>query len=96
MDGEFKDARMRQEVHGDNAPTLLAGFVPIWRGEGDEKMIALVPGMAEPRQQVVARTPAASDGSLCEPHRPLPPFLLRVCLPEVWRWETCRRRGISL
>src|SRR5215475_5237072 len=85
MDGEFKDASMRQGVHGDNAPPLIAGCVPIVRGEGDEKMMELVPGMAEPRQQVVARTPSASDGSLCEPHRPLPPFLLRECLPEVWR-----------
>ncbi len=59
-------------------------------------MMELVPGMAEPGQQVVARTPSASDGSLGEPHRPLPPFLLRECLPDVWRWETFRRRGIPL
>src|SRR5712691_4937634 len=67
MDGEFKDASMRQGVHGDNAPTLIAGFVPILRGEGGEKMMALVPGMTEPGQQVIAKTLSQSDGSLCEP-----------------------------
>src|SRR5215510_9947009 len=96
MHGEFKDASMDQRVHGDNAPTLIAGFVPIVGGEGGEKMMELVPGMAEPGQQVMAKTLSKSDGSLCEPQRPLPPFLLRECLPEVWRWETFRRRGISL
>jgi hypothetical protein len=96
MDGEFKDASMRQGVHGDNAPTLIAGLVPILGGEGGEKMMELVPGMAEHGQQVIAKTLSQSDGSLYEPQRPLPPFLLRECLPDVWRWETFRRRGLSL
>src|SRR5438309_10929623 len=38
MDGEFKDASMRQGVHGDNAESMIAGFVPILRGEGGDKL----------------------------------------------------------
>src|SRR5215475_10652442 len=67
MDGEFKDASMRQGVHGDHAPTVIAGFVPTLGGEGDEKMMELIPGMAESGQQVIAKTLSKSDGSLCEP-----------------------------
>src|SRR5215510_4680450 len=96
MDGEFKDASMRQGVHGDNAPTMIAGLVPLLWAEGGEQMREGVPGMAAPGQQVRAKTLSKSDGSRCEPQRPLPPFLLRECLPEVWRWEPCRRRGLSL
>ncbi len=70
--------------------------MPILSGEGGEKMMKWVPGMAEPGPQVMAKTLSQSDGSLCEPQRPLLPFLLRECLPEVGRWETFRRRGLAL
>src|SRR5262249_19652456 len=33
---------------------------------------------------------------LCLPRSPLPPFLLRVCLEDVWRWATFRGRDIVL
>src|SRR5215468_928557 len=96
MDGEFKEASMRQGVHGDNAERMIAGLVPILRGEGGEKMREGLPGLSEPGQQVVARTPSASEYSLSHCHPSLPPFLLRVCLPDVWRWGAFRGRGISL
>src|SRR5918912_1013760 len=35
----LQEASMRQGMHGDNAPPLIAGLVPILRGEGDEKMM---------------------------------------------------------
>src|SRR5215813_11702674 len=96
MYGEFKDASVREGVHGDNAHTMIAGFVPILRGEGDEQMMELVPGLTEHRRQVVARTLSVRDRSLCLPRSPLPPFLLRVCLEDVWRWATFRGRDIVL
>src|SRR4029453_3423811 len=76
MDGEFKDASVDQGVHGDNAQSIIAGFVPILRVEGDEKMMELVPGLAEHRRQVVAKTLSVRVGSLCKPPRQLPSFLL--------------------
>src|SRR5215471_4446429 len=94
MDGEFKDASVGEGVHGDNAPTMIAGLVPILRGEGGDKLMELVPGMAELGQQVIAKTLSKRDGSLCEPHRPLPPFLLRECLEVAWSREAFRGRGI--
>src|SRR5882672_2028471 len=96
MDGEFKDSSVDQGVYGDNAENMIAGFVPILCVEGDDKMMELVPGVAEPGQQVVAKTLSVRDGSLCSPYRRLPPFLLRECLEEMWRWETFRGRGIVL
>src|SRR5215831_11584919 len=76
MDGEFKDASVDQRVHGDDAHTMIAGLVPIWRVESGDKMRERVPALTEPGQQVVARTPSASDGSLSRYHPSLPPFLL--------------------
>src|SRR6266446_6712872 len=73
---------------------MKAGFVPILRAESDDKTIELVPGLAEPRQQVVAQTLSGCDGSLCELHPSLPPFLLRECLDVVRRSAAFRRRGI--
>src|SRR5207244_1709723 len=68
MDGEFKETSVSQRVHGDNAHTMIAGFVPILRVEGDEKMMELVPGLTEHGRQVVAKTPSVRDRSLCECH----------------------------
>src|SRR5712691_2450336 len=94
MDGEFKGSSVDQRAHGDNAPTMIAWFVPILSAEGGDKLIEVVPGLAKHGQQVVAKTLSKSDGSLCEPRRVLPPFLLRVCLEDVWRWAAFRGRGI--
>src|SRR5262245_12366185 len=95
MDGEFKDARVDHGVHRNNATRMIAGLVPLVRGEGADTLMELVPGMAEPGQQVIAKTLAERDGALGERRRPLPPFLPREGCEEVGRWETCRRgRGI--
>src|SRR5262245_10628901 len=76
VDDEFKEASVGHGMHGENAPPLITGLVPIVGGEGGEKMMELVPGLTEPGQQVMAKTLSKSDGSLCEPQRPLPPILL--------------------
>jgi len=76
MHGEFKDASVDQGMHRDHAETMMAWFVPILRVESDDKMMELVPSLAEPGQQVVAKTFSVRDGCLCEPRRLLPPFLL--------------------
>src|SRR5215510_7767945 len=95
MDGEFKDARVDHGVHRDNATRMIAGLVPIVRGEGDDTLMELLPGVTKHGHQVVAKTLAERDGSLGERRRPLPPFLPREGFEEVGRWETCRRgRGI--
>ena len=75
MDGEFKEASMGHGVHGNSAARMIAGLVPIVRGEGGKKMWEEIPGVAELRQQIVAKTRAESDSSLGEHRRPLPPFL---------------------
>src|SRR5215471_3836314 len=95
MDGEFKDARVDHGVHRKNATRMIAGLVPIMRGEGDDTLMELVPGVTKCGHQVVAKTLAERDGALGERRRPLPPFLPREGFDEVGRWETCwRGRGI--
>src|SRR5215510_7707584 len=96
MDGEFKETSVSQRVHGDNAHSMIAGFVPILCVEGDEKMMELLPGLTEHGRQVVAKTPSVRDRSLCGCHHPLPPFLLRVCFEEAWIRGAFRGRGIPL
>src|SRR5262249_26172473 len=94
MDGEFKKASVGHGVHRDKATRMIAGLVPLVGTEGGKKMREGVRGVAERRQQIVAKPRAESDGSLGERRRPLPPFLPREGLENVGRWETCRRRGI--
>src|SRR6266571_2367567 len=69
MDGEFKEASVGHGMHGDNAARMIAGLVPIVRGEGGKKRREEVPGVAELRQQIVAKTRAERDGSLGERRR---------------------------
>ena len=45
---------------------------------------------------VVAKTLSIHDGSLCEAHRPLPPFLLRECLEDAWIRGAFRGRSNPL
>jgi hypothetical protein len=96
MDGEFKNTRVDQSVHGDNAPTMIAGFVPIVRVEGDDTLMELLPGLPEYGRQVVAEMPPASDDALCEPDLPLPPFLLRECLEVAWSRDAFRGSSIPV
>ncbi len=67
MDSEFKNSRMCQGVHRDNAQAMITGFVPIVRVEGHKKMAELVPGLAAHRWQVVAKTLSVCNGALGEP-----------------------------
>src|SRR5713101_3247778 len=69
MDGEFKDASVDHGVYRDNAARMIAGLVPIVRGEGDDTLVELVPGLTKHGQQVVAKTLAERDGSLGERRR---------------------------
>src|SRR5262245_46769294 len=62
MDGEFKDARVDHSVHRDQAARMIAGLVPLVRGEGDNTMMELVPGVPKHGHQVVAKTRAERDG----------------------------------
>ena len=71
MDGEVKDASVGQGVHGDNAERMIAGFEPILRGEGGDKMREGLPGLTELGHQVVARPLSASEKSLSHLHQAL-------------------------
>ena len=82
MHGEFKDAGVDPCVHRDNAERMMAGFVPIFRAQGGDKRREGVPTLAEHGHEVVAQTLSVRDGSLCEAHPRLLPFLLRVCLED--------------
>jgi hypothetical protein len=75
MDGEFKEASVGHGVYGDNAARMIARLVPLVRSEGGKKRREAVPGVAELRQQIVAKPRAERDGALGERRRPLPPFL---------------------
>jgi len=88
MDGEFKEASVGHSMHRDNTARMIAGLVPIMRGEGDDTLLAVVPGLTKYGHQVVAKTRAERDGALGERRCPLPPFLPRECCEEVWCWKT--------
>ena len=94
MDGEFKGASVDQGVHGDNAERMIAWFVPILSAESGDKMMELVPILAEQGRQVVAKTLSVRDGLLCACHHPLPPFLLRACFEDAWSRAAFRGSGI--
>ena len=64
MHGEFKDAGVDACVHRDNSERMMAGFVPIFRAQGGDKMREGVPALAEHRHEVVAKTLSVRDGSL--------------------------------
>src|SRR5262245_16538627 len=54
-----------------------------------------VPGGAEHGHEVVAKTLAERELLLSRFPPSSPPFLLRVCLPDMWRWAAFRGRGIA-
>src|SRR5215475_12394325 len=94
MDGAFTDHRAHQGVHGKNAPTMIAGCVPLVRTETGDKVIEVVPSLTEHIQQIVAQALSERDLSLCVRPRPLLPFLLREGMEAAWLRATCRGRGI--
>src|SRR5215510_6063282 len=92
MHGAFKDHTAHQGAHGKNAPTMIAGCLPLVRAETGDKVIEVVPGGAEHVQQLLTKTLSERDRSLRPRRRPLLPFLLRQ--EAAWLRATCRGRGI--
>src|SRR5215831_19228588 len=92
MHGAFKDHPAHQGAHGNNAPTMIAGCLPLVRAETGDKVIEVLPGGAEHVQQLLTKTLSERDRSLCPRRRPLLPFLLRQ--EAAWLRATCRGRGI--
>src|SRR5215471_19257616 len=92
MNGAFKDHPAHQGVRRNNAPTVIAGCLPLVRAETGDKVIEVIPGGAEHVQQLLTETLSERDRSLRPRRRPLLPFLLRK--EAAGLRATCRGRGI--
>src|SRR5215831_9137813 len=84
MHGAFKDHPAHQGAHGKNAPTMIAGCLPLVRAETGDKVIEVVPGGAEHVQQLLTKTLSERDHALRRRRRQLLPFLLPDGMEAAW------------
>src|SRR4029450_285988 len=94
MDSAFKDHPAHQRAYGNNAPTMIAGCLPLLRAEMGDKVIEVVPGCAEHVQQLLTETLSECDSALRRHRCSLLPCLLRGSLEAAWLRATFRGRGI--